>query len=209
MKDRSQHDSDTSHKTLSPRLNSQREQLIATARHCFLEKGLHGTSVSYIAAQAGLGPGQMYRLFKNKDDIIEAVVHDIVSGRVQQMVRDSRHLEKVAHFLQSQGSEDADRLREDALLMEVNAESLRNPRLKTILMQADNLMREEGKQLIGEVHPELSHQQTAQLMELVAVMTEGACYRRSFSTPRQELQGIEGLYLRLLNYAFEPVADEH
>ncbi len=48
------------------------------ARACFIRKGVHATSMQDIFAEAGLSAGAVYRYFKSKNEIIEAIADEVV-----------------------------------------------------------------------------------------------------------------------------------
>lgn len=52
------------------RREAKRAEIVAAARRCFSRDGFHQTSMSDIAAEAGLSLGAPYRYFASKDDII-------------------------------------------------------------------------------------------------------------------------------------------
>ena len=58
-------------------LTARREQILAAARRCFLRKGLHNASMQDLIAEAGLSVGAVYRYFKSKDEIINAISQNI------------------------------------------------------------------------------------------------------------------------------------
>lgn len=66
---------------------ARRAQILAEARRVFGEKGYHATSIADIALGLGLGHGTFYRYFKNKLDILGAVVDEII-GAVTSLVED-------------------------------------------------------------------------------------------------------------------------
>jgi AcrR family transcriptional regulator len=70
-------------------LTARREQILAAARTCFLSKGLHNTSMQDLIQEAGLSVGAVYRYFKSKNEIINAIA-GTVAGGIQ------RHIEAVA-----------------------------------------------------------------------------------------------------------------
>ena len=70
-------------------LTARREQILAAARTCFLRNGLHTTSMQDLIREAGLSVGAVYRYFKSKNDIINAIA-DGVAGSV------TRRLEEIA-----------------------------------------------------------------------------------------------------------------
>lgn len=53
-----------------------RTRILSTARTLFDSRGFHQTAMAELAAAAQVSVGQIYRLFKSKEDIIEALVHD-------------------------------------------------------------------------------------------------------------------------------------
>ncbi|APL93937.1 TetR/AcrR family transcriptional regulator [Sphingobium indicum] len=51
-----------------------RDRILNAARELFAAKGFHQSAVAELAAAAHVSIGQIYRLFKGKEDIIEAIV---------------------------------------------------------------------------------------------------------------------------------------
>ena len=62
-------------------LTARREQILAAARTCFLRNGLHATSMQDLIREAGLSVGAVYRYFKSKNEIINAIA-ETVAGAV-------------------------------------------------------------------------------------------------------------------------------
>lgn len=54
-------------------LAARRQQILDAARTCFLRNGFHMTSMQDVIAEAGLSVGAVYRYFKSKNDIVEAI----------------------------------------------------------------------------------------------------------------------------------------
>lgn len=54
----------------------RRKQILIAAGKCFFNKGFHGASMKEICDAAELSPGSVYRYFKSKEDIIEAMVEE-------------------------------------------------------------------------------------------------------------------------------------
>ena len=52
----------------------RREQLIDTALHVFAEKGWHATSIPDLAHAAGIAQGLLYHYFRNKEELLLAVI---------------------------------------------------------------------------------------------------------------------------------------
>ena len=51
-----------------------RARILTAARSLFSSKGFHQTSMAQLASAAQVSVGQIYRLFKGKEDVIEALV---------------------------------------------------------------------------------------------------------------------------------------
>ena len=56
------------------RREARRQQILDAARACVLEHGLEAVSMEMIIDRSGLSTGAVYRYFKGKDDLLEAVV---------------------------------------------------------------------------------------------------------------------------------------
>ncbi len=54
-------------------LAARRQQILDAARTCFLRNGFHVTSMQDVIAEAGLSVGAVYRYFRSKDEIVEAI----------------------------------------------------------------------------------------------------------------------------------------
>lgn len=56
-----------------------RERLVEAAREAFVERGPE-VGLDEIARRAGVGPTTLYRHFPEKDDLVEAVLDDLIQG---------------------------------------------------------------------------------------------------------------------------------
>ncbi|MDO9396217.1 MAG: TetR/AcrR family transcriptional regulator [Herbiconiux sp.] len=59
----------------------RRRQIAVAALTCFSRKGFEGTSMADIIAESGLSAGSLYLHYKNKNDLIEHVVADVMEAR--------------------------------------------------------------------------------------------------------------------------------
>jgi AcrR family transcriptional regulator len=59
------------------RLADRRTQIVEAAMVCFARKGIHGTTMQEIFAQAQMSAGGVYRYFTSKDLIIAAIADDV------------------------------------------------------------------------------------------------------------------------------------
>jgi AcrR family transcriptional regulator len=62
-------------------LTEKCQAIMQAALELIAEQGFHGTPMSQVANQAGVGVGSIYRYFKDKDELIHAV-HAQVEGRM-------------------------------------------------------------------------------------------------------------------------------
>ncbi|MBA4090004.1 MAG: TetR family transcriptional regulator [Sphingobium sp.] len=107
-----------------------RIRILAAARILFDSHGFHQTAMAELAVAAQVSVGQIYRLFKSKEDIIEALVHDDADqwcGEMAeiQMRMDAGELTIVDTFelLLLHTIDEKD----EALSFDILAESFRNP----------------------------------------------------------------------------------
>src|SRR5881227_3749765 len=63
-------------------LERRRQQILDAARTCFIRKGFHLTSMQDVFAESGLSAGAVYRYFKSKKEIIDAIANQKVGGAI-------------------------------------------------------------------------------------------------------------------------------
>lgn len=62
-----------------------KEQIVEAARQEFLEKGFKNASMRSIAQRSGLSVGNLYRYFKNKDDLSDFIVSGVF-GEINELI---------------------------------------------------------------------------------------------------------------------------
>src|SRR3954471_7288814 len=60
-------------KVLPEYLELRRQQIVDAAAACFTRRGFHLTTMQDICDEAGMSPGAVYRYFRSKEEIIEAM----------------------------------------------------------------------------------------------------------------------------------------
>jgi AcrR family transcriptional regulator len=63
-------------KVTEEHLQARRQQILDGAATCFAERGFHQTTMNDICEATELSPGAIYRYFKGKEEIIEAMVDE-------------------------------------------------------------------------------------------------------------------------------------
>jgi TetR/AcrR family transcriptional regulator, transcriptional repressor of aconitase len=61
-------------------LAARRRQILDAALACFSRRGFHQTSMQDIFDESGLSPGAVYRYFKSKEEIVEAIAMETLGG---------------------------------------------------------------------------------------------------------------------------------
>ncbi|QGP78309.1 TetR/AcrR family transcriptional regulator [Sphingobium sp. CAP-1] len=109
---------------------SGRERILEAARALFDSHGFHQTSVAELATVAQVSVGQIYRLFKSKEDVIEAIVHDDADHWCRDMAGIRTRLDAgdltVDQTFEQLFLHTIDE-KEEALAFDILAESFRNP----------------------------------------------------------------------------------
>lgn len=65
----------------------RRQAVLDTARHCFGRDGYAGATIARIADEAGVSTGLVYQFFRNKDELYEVVLAEVIRDWVREMVR--------------------------------------------------------------------------------------------------------------------------
>ncbi|MGW0699987.1 TetR/AcrR family transcriptional regulator [Streptomyces sp. NPDC002867] len=61
-------------------LDARRRQILDGAARCFARNGFHATSMQDILREAGLSAGAVYRYFRSKEELIEAIADEAFGG---------------------------------------------------------------------------------------------------------------------------------
>jgi TetR/AcrR family transcriptional regulator, transcriptional repressor of aconitase len=61
-------------------LAARRRQILDAALVCFSRGGFHQTSMQQIFEESGLSPGAVYRYFKGKEEIVQAIAEETFAG---------------------------------------------------------------------------------------------------------------------------------
>jgi AcrR family transcriptional regulator len=121
------------------RTQAQRERILTAAHACFVKDGFHAASMATIAETAGMSPGLIYRYFANKNAIILEIIERQLEGARADIatLRSDADLVSLVSDLFSKWRSDDPGLMNPALMLEMTAESSRDPQIAKALADAD------------------------------------------------------------------------
>jgi AcrR family transcriptional regulator len=130
---------DRPRRTAAPEV--RRQQILEGAKACFRTSGFHGASMAHIAASAGVSVGLIYQHFPSKEALIEGIMLEDIEAQML-LVRqaldarpgDVRDLIRRGWRAFQPLLLNRDRT---LLMIEVAAETARNPKLRDLMNQAE------------------------------------------------------------------------
>jgi TetR/AcrR family transcriptional repressor of uid operon len=168
-------------------VNRSRAKVISAARHLFSSRGFHQTAMSDLADDAQISVGTIYRLFKSKADLIEAIVDEDAEKRLRACAALSLQA-KLGHidledalteFALSQISS-----HNEALSFEILAEAHRNEQVARVIGRLCGQYRGLVSDLVRLAHPDIEAAEAEAAEELLLAWTFGLGHR-SLSNPKQ------------------------
>lgn len=138
---------------IDARAEAQRRRILAAAQKCFVEHGFHAASMAMIADTAEMSAGLIYRYFKSKSEIIQAIIGrqlEVIRGELAQVHVSSTDLaESIVESLTERASADEESM-SGALFLEISAQATRDPQTAAALAEFDAALRVEiGNWLSG------------------------------------------------------------
>jgi len=120
----------------------KRQQILQAASRCFMRDGFRGASTSNICAEAKISPGHLYHYFSSKEAIVRAMAESRLAQAAEHLGTTARGPDVVTAFLEV--IESGVGVREpsaNALMLDLLAESARNPAVGGILRENHREMR--------------------------------------------------------------------
>ncbi|MFV0137338.1 TetR/AcrR family transcriptional regulator [Streptomyces sp. HMX87] len=133
-------------------LDARRRQILDGAALCFARNGFHATSMQDVLKETGLSAGAVYRYFKGKDELIAAIVTEVL-GVVRDMYEraaeesppptpDVLIARTLAHMKESRPTVlEGGEWMFPRLMMQVWVETVRNPELTALLKEGFGTVR--------------------------------------------------------------------
>ena len=160
----------------------RRGEILAAAQACFARSGFHQTSMQEICTEAGMSPGNLYRYFRSKEDIIAGIAERDRADAAQQFasVGHGNFFDGLAQLAKHHLVERS--VEEVALCVEIMAESRRNPAIARIYQDMEADVRQRFIALLrsaadrGEVRRDLDFDGTVTVLFALA---DGLSWRRA------------------------------
>src|SRR3989440_732933 len=178
----------------------RRGEILVAAQTCFARSGFHQTSMQEICAEAGMSPGNLYRYFRSKEDIIAGIAERDRADAAQQFaaVGQGSFFEGLAKLAQHHLVERS--LEEVALCAEIMAESRRNPAVARIYQDMEADVRTRFIALLqraaerGEVRRDLD---LDGVVTVLFALADGLSWRRAVE-PAFNTEAVMPLVLRMV-----------
>ena len=176
----------------------RRAEILQAAARCFARSGFHGASMQDICAEAAMSPGNLYRYFGSKEEIIAAICERDRADAAEGFAMVNQAPDFWSAFAALARYHFVERSTDDiAICAEVFAESRRNPEIARLNQQFDadvkrwlsDLLRQAAAR--GDIHPQTDIEAcTAMLM----VMADGLFWRRA-TEPSFDAAAVLPLFL--------------
>lgn len=128
----------------------RRNQVLDAASTCFRQHGFHGASMAQISKLAGMSPGHIYHYFANKEAIISAIVARDLEDMIEwtHVFGESDNILQTLVDCTEEGFECHSDHQNAALMLEILAESARNPQIADSVRLSNKISRDRFIRLL-------------------------------------------------------------
>ena len=162
-----------------------RDRILNAARDLFAANGFHQSAMAELATAAQVSVGQIYRLFKGKEDIIEAIVKSdmqeretIISSLQTRLDAGEISIERTFELLLLEGMDDP----HEALSFDILAEAFRNAPVRDTITDMCRGLRKSLGDFACVANPDLSGEALKSAEEIILACLFGLGHR-SLSAP--------------------------
>jgi AcrR family transcriptional regulator len=189
----------------------RRSEILAAAQTCFARSGFHQTSMQEICAEAGMSPGNLYRYFRSKEEIIAGIAERDRAETAQNFaaVSAENFFDGLAALAQQHLVERS--LEEVALCAEIMAESRRNPAVARIYQDIEADVRARFIELLknaaerGQIRRDIDLNGTVTVLFALA---DGLSWRRAVE-PSFNAEAVMPIVLRMIEQLLVPSANDN
>ena len=186
---------------------SGKARILTAARELFDSHGFHQTSMAELATAAQVSVGQIYRLFKGKEDIIEALVHADADEWCDDMaiLRERLHagLLSIEQTFEQLLLHTIDE-KNEALSFDILAESFRNPAVGDTIANMCTRFRTYIRDFACAANPDLSGTALEGAEEVILACMFGLGHR-SLSRPTLSAAAAGALSARMILAALRAI----
>jgi len=155
------------------------EQILEAAEQCMRQKGFHQTSIQNIASQANVSIGLIYKYYKNKDAIIEALVTNVVQRMIALLNADFEKITDAGKATYSaQDIVPPEVENSIVLLMEISSEATRNERIHHIMQEAWQVLKNNFVVQEHGLNPSLDARVIHTRLYVMSLIIDGMIIRR-------------------------------
>lgn len=175
----------------------RKSEILAGARTCFIEKGIHQTSMQDICQRSQISPGALYRYFASKQAIIEAIAAaeqqsnaDLIDHLKGAKNPTAALLEALPELLDHILDHDFARL-----MVEISSEASRNPAVQTLFAAIDEQFQHDLNSIFAarrKFGPFGDADQTAHQIFVLLALIDGLVTRAANEDlpPRKQLESM-------------------
>jgi len=164
----------------------RRNRILDAAERCFSRTGFHKATMQDVAAECGMSPGNLYRYFASKDDVVAGMAERDRARFMHDIERLTNARDPRATFEALGRQHLIEEPREKAvLMMEIWAEGARNPRIGAICATMDGICKQIMTDFIAQWRRRdgiSGGMPAADVAELMLLLGDGI-YRRRAGAP--------------------------
>lgn len=190
----------------------RKQEILDAAVRCFSKQGFHQTSIDDICRAVEMSPGSVYRYFRSKNDIIQAMVEAEQEQSIQLIhsISEQEDLVTGLKHIIKQALTTLNNPRRHALNAEITAEAFRNKAVAkmvdqsfevTVAALAEAIRQEQSKNTIDTtLHPVLT-------AELIIALFDGLWWRQAIrpdTSPTRHAKSLTQIIERLLQPVKKP-----
>jgi len=169
-----------------------RQRIVNAARKLFAANGFHAATTAELASEAAVSVGQIYRLFKNKDEVILEIVQENIQRRVAEMDSIFETVDQGEWLVLDAFKAIAESSMTDSsvgLSFEILAEAYRNPPVAERLARLGTFYRDGVRRMASKVRPDLASDELEAYVEIMLACLIGLGHR-PLLTPEVDVEQI-------------------
>ena len=186
----------------------RRFEILRAAQTCFARSGFHQTSMQEICIEAGMSPGNLYRYFRSKEEIIAGIAERDRADAAEQFAAVGKGdffdgLAALAqHHLVERSAEEV------ALCAEIMAESRRNPAVARIYQDMEADVRERFTTMLRSAaeRGEIQDIDFDGTVTVLFALADGLSWRRAVE-PTFNAEAVMPIVLGMVRQLLNPATD--